>query len=126
MGLAKNLPPLSVTDRTWPPAPYRFLDDANQELKNIFYHWKVGAGGHGGEFLLGSWCASSPEGSSAAPIRPLHWQCKKYRDQLPPARRAQLQAKLCASELFKDKKTLYPKRCQGGGWGCRAAQGSSG
>lgn len=44
MGLAKNLPPLSVTDRTWPPAPYRFLDDANQELKNIFYHWKVGAG----------------------------------------------------------------------------------
>lgn len=48
VGLAKNLPPLSVTDRTWPPAPYRFLDDANQELKNIFYHWKVGAGGHGG------------------------------------------------------------------------------
>ncbi|NXB64136.1 MYO1A protein, partial [Struthidea cinerea] len=78
VGLAKNLPPLSVTDRTWPPAPYRFLDDANQELKNIFYHWK----------------------------------CKKYRDQLPPARRAQLQAKLCASELFKDKKTLYPKSLQ--------------
>ncbi|NXD00283.1 MYO1A protein, partial [Certhia familiaris] len=78
VGLAKNLPPLSVTDRTWPPAPYRFLDDTNQELKNIFYHWK----------------------------------CKKYRDQLPPSRRAQLQAKLCASELFKDKKTLYPKSLQ--------------
>ncbi|XP_015471122.1 unconventional myosin-Ia isoform X4 [Parus major] len=78
VGLAKNLPPLSVMDRTWPPAPYRFLDDANQELKNIFYHWK----------------------------------CKKYRDQLPPSRRAQLQAKLCASELFKDKKTLYPKSLQ--------------
>lgn len=78
VGLAKNLPPLSVMDRTWPPAPYKFLDDANQELKNIFYHWK----------------------------------CKKYRDQLPPARRAQLQAKLCASELFKDKKTLYPKSLQ--------------
>ncbi|NWW22539.1 MYO1A protein, partial [Falcunculus frontatus] len=78
VGLAKNLPPLSVTDRTWPPAPYRFLDDTNQELKNIFYHWK----------------------------------CKKYRDQLPPARRNQLQAKLCASELFKDKKTLYPKSLQ--------------
>ncbi|NWY21407.1 MYO1A protein, partial [Aphelocoma coerulescens] len=78
VGLAKNLPPLSVTDRTWPPAPYRFLDNTNQELKNIFYHWK----------------------------------CKKYRDQLPPARRAQLQAKLCASELFKDKKTLYPKSLQ--------------
>ncbi|XP_053860693.1 unconventional myosin-Ia isoform X1 [Vidua macroura] len=78
VGLAKNLPPLSVTDRTWPPAPYRFLDDANQELKNIFYHWK----------------------------------CKKYRDQLPASRRAQLQARLCASELFKDKKTLYPKSLQ--------------
>ncbi|NXS36271.1 MYO1A protein, partial [Pomatostomus ruficeps] len=78
VGLAKNLPPLSVMDRTWPPAPYRFLDDTNQELKNIFYHWK----------------------------------CKKYRDELPPSRRAQLQAKLCASELFKDKKTLYPKSLQ--------------
>ncbi|NWY48130.1 MYO1A protein, partial [Sylvia atricapilla] len=75
VGLAKNLPPLSVMDRTWPPAPYRFLNDTNQELKNIFYHWK----------------------------------CKKYRDQLPASRRTQLQAKLCASELFKDKKTLYPK-----------------
>ncbi|NXH41631.1 MYO1A protein, partial [Dicaeum eximium] len=78
VGLAKNLPPLSVTDRTWPPAPYRFLGDANQELKNIFYRWK----------------------------------CKKYREQLAPSRRAQLQAKLCASELFKDKKTLYPKSVQ--------------
>ncbi|NXK69850.1 MYO1A protein, partial [Sylvietta virens] len=78
VGLAKNLPPLSVMDRTWPPAPYRFLDDANQELKNIFYRWK----------------------------------CKKYRDQLPPPRRAQLQAKLRASELFKDKKSLYPKSLQ--------------
>lgn len=44
MELAKNLPPLSVTDRTWPPAPYRFLANTNQELKNIFYHWKVGTG----------------------------------------------------------------------------------
>ncbi|XP_058678073.1 unconventional myosin-Ia isoform X1 [Ammospiza caudacuta] len=78
VGLAKNLPPLSVTDRTWPPAPYRFLDNTNQELKNIFYHWK----------------------------------CKKYRDQLSASRRAQLQARLCASELFKDKKTLYPKSLQ--------------
>ncbi|XP_041328621.1 unconventional myosin-Ia [Pyrgilauda ruficollis] len=78
VGLAKNLPPLSVMDRTWPPAPYRFLDNTNQELKNIFYHWK----------------------------------CKKYRDQLPASRRAQLQARLCASELFKDKKTLYPKSLQ--------------
>ncbi|NXS61799.1 MYO1A protein, partial [Brachypteracias leptosomus] len=70
VGLERNLPPLSVMDRTWPPAPYKFLSDVNQELRSIFYHWK----------------------------------CKKYRDQLPPQRRALLQAKLCASELFKDKK----------------------
>lgn len=57
---------------------------------------------------------------------PLPRQCKKYRDQLPPSRRVQLQAKLCASELFKDKKTLYHKRCQGRGLGCRGAQSSSG
>uniref|UniRef100_A0A8C3BSN1 Unconventional myosin-Ia n=1 Tax=Cairina moschata TaxID=8855 RepID=A0A8C3BSN1_CAIMO len=78
MGLQKNLPPMSVQDRTWPPAPYKFLAGANQELKNIFYHWK----------------------------------CKKYRDQLTPQRKALLQAKLCASELFKDKKTLYSKSLQ--------------
>ncbi|NXA10271.1 MYO1A protein, partial [Sapayoa aenigma] len=78
VGLGKNLPPLSVMDRTWPPAPYKFLDGANQELKNIFYRWK----------------------------------CKKYRDQLPPSRQTLLQAKLCASELFKDKKTLYSKSLQ--------------
>ncbi|NXN31376.1 MYO1A protein, partial [Nycticryphes semicollaris] len=38
--LSRNLPPLSVTDRTWPPAPYKFLADANQELRSIFYRWK--------------------------------------------------------------------------------------
>lgn len=59
LGLAKNLPPLSVTDRTWPQAPYRFLDKTNQELKNIFYHWKVGAGGDG-------------ENSSWDPVAPAH------------------------------------------------------
>ncbi|NXW85931.1 MYO1A protein, partial [Alopecoenas beccarii] len=75
VGLARNLPPLAVLDRTWPPAPYKFLADANQELRSIFYRWK----------------------------------CKKYQEQLPPQRRALLQAKLCASELFKDKKSLYPK-----------------
>uniref|UniRef100_A0A8C0UDC7 Unconventional myosin-Ia n=1 Tax=Cyanistes caeruleus TaxID=156563 RepID=A0A8C0UDC7_CYACU len=73
--------------------------------------------------LSGSWCTSSPERSLAAPNRPLPRQCKKYRDQLSPSRRTQLQAKLCASELFKDKKTLYPKRCRGRGLG---VQGSSG
>ncbi|XP_072703649.1 unconventional myosin-Ia isoform X2 [Ciconia boyciana] len=78
VGLGRNLPPLLVTDRTWPPAPYKFLADANQELRSIFYRWK----------------------------------CKKYREQLTPQRRALLQAKLCASELFKDKKTLYSKSLQ--------------
>ncbi|NXR07802.1 MYO1A protein, partial [Semnornis frantzii] len=78
VGLGKNLPPLSVLDRTWPPAPYKFLADANQELRSIFYRWK----------------------------------CKKYLEQLSPQRQALLQAKLCASELFKDKKSLYSKSLQ--------------
>ncbi|NXG88200.1 MYO1A protein, partial [Stercorarius parasiticus] len=78
VGLARNLPPLSVLDRTWPPAPYKFLADANQKLRSIFYRWK----------------------------------CKKYREQLTPQRRALLQAKLHASELFKDKKALYSKSLQ--------------
>ncbi|XP_074021093.1 unconventional myosin-Ia isoform X2 [Numenius arquata] len=78
VGLARNLPPLSVMDRTWPPAPYKFLADANQELRSIFYRWK----------------------------------CKKYREQLTPQRRALLQTKLHASELFKDKKALYSKSLQ--------------
>ncbi|NWH67957.1 MYO1A protein, partial [Geococcyx californianus] len=73
--LGRNLPPLSVLDQTWPPAPYKFLDDANRELRSIFCRWK----------------------------------CKKYREQLTPQRRVLLQAKLCASELFRDKKALYPK-----------------
>uniref|UniRef100_A0A8C4VI24 Unconventional myosin-Ia n=1 Tax=Gopherus evgoodei TaxID=1825980 RepID=A0A8C4VI24_9SAUR len=73
LGLRSNLPPLVVTDRSWPAAPYKFLANTNEELKKIFYAWK----------------------------------CKKYRDRLTPQRKALLQDKLCASELFKDKKTLY-------------------
>ncbi|XP_060108849.1 unconventional myosin-Ia-like isoform X2 [Heteronotia binoei] len=73
--LKNNLPSMTVTDHAWPPAPYRFLTDANQELKKIFHHWR----------------------------------CKKYRDQLPPQRKAALQDKLCASELFRGKKSLYAK-----------------
>lgn len=55
-------------------------------------------------------------------------QCKKYLEQLSPQRRALLQAKLCASELFKDKKSLYSKRCQalGGWWGWRGSGGMQG
>lgn len=75
LALKNNLPSMTVTDHTWPPAPYKFLTDANQELKKIFHHWR----------------------------------CKKYRDQLPPQRKAALQDKLCASELFRDKKSLYAK-----------------
>ncbi|XP_074835669.1 unconventional myosin-Ia isoform X2 [Carettochelys insculpta] len=71
--LQKNLPPMVVTDRSWPAAPYKFLANTNEELKKIFYLWK----------------------------------CKKYRERLMPERKALLQDKLCASELFKDKKTLY-------------------
>ncbi|XP_042688493.1 LOW QUALITY PROTEIN: unconventional myosin-Ia [Centrocercus urophasianus] len=78
IGLRNNLPPMAVLDQTWPPAPYKFLSDANQELKGIFYRWK----------------------------------CKKYREQLSPQQRAVLQAKLCASELFKDKKALYAHSLQ--------------
>ncbi|KAF1523987.1 Unconventional myosin-Ia, partial [Eudyptes sclateri] len=40
VGLRRNLPPLSVMDRTWPPTPYKFLAAANQELRSIFYRWK--------------------------------------------------------------------------------------
>ncbi|KAM6294371.1 unconventional myosin-Ia [Aegotheles albertisi] len=78
LGLQKNLPSMSVMDQTWPPAPYKFLTNVNQELRSIFYRWK----------------------------------CKKYREQLTPQRRALLQTKLCASELFKDKKMLYSKSLQ--------------
>ncbi|XP_063149940.1 unconventional myosin-Ia-like isoform X2 [Candoia aspera] len=75
LGLKNNLPSMSVINHTWPPAPYKFLTNANQELKKIFHHWR----------------------------------CKKYRDQLPPKNKEALQDKLCASELFKGKKSLYPK-----------------
>ncbi|XP_053153557.1 unconventional myosin-Ia-like [Hemicordylus capensis] len=75
LGLKDNLPPMTVTDHSWPPAPYKLFTDANQELKKIFHHWR----------------------------------CKKYRDQLPPQRRALLQDKLSASEIFRGKKSLYLK-----------------
>uniref|UniRef100_A0A8C3HK04 Unconventional myosin-Ia n=1 Tax=Chrysemys picta bellii TaxID=8478 RepID=A0A8C3HK04_CHRPI len=41
LGLRNNLPPLVVTDRSWPAAPYKFLANTNEELKKIFYPWKV-------------------------------------------------------------------------------------
>ncbi|XP_037095723.1 unconventional myosin-Ib isoform X7 [Syngnathus acus] len=36
------------------------------------------------------------------------WRCKKYRSQFSQERKAVYQEKLEASELFKDKKSLYP------------------
>lgn len=36
------------------------------------------------------------------------WRCKKYRDSITPEKRNILREKLQASEVFKDKKTLYP------------------
>uniref|UniRef100_A0A2D4M4M7 Unconventional myosin-Ia n=1 Tax=Micrurus spixii TaxID=129469 RepID=A0A2D4M4M7_9SAUR len=75
LGLKDNLPSMSVINHNWPPARYKFLTNANQELKKIFHHWR----------------------------------CKKYREHLPPKDKEALQDKLCASELFKGKKSLYPK-----------------
>ncbi|XP_013922287.1 PREDICTED: unconventional myosin-Ia-like isoform X2 [Thamnophis sirtalis] len=75
LGLKDNLPSMSVINHNWPPAPYKFLTNTNQELKKIFHHWR----------------------------------CKKYREQLSPKDKEALQNKLCASELFKGKKSLYPR-----------------
>ncbi|XP_023682417.2 unconventional myosin-Ib-like [Paramormyrops kingsleyae] len=36
------------------------------------------------------------------------WKCKKYRDQFTEQRKAIYEEKLAASEIFKDKKALYP------------------
>ncbi|KAM5180900.1 unconventional myosin-Ia [Mantella aurantiaca] len=36
------------------------------------------------------------------------WKCKKFRQGLTPQRKAILEAKLCASELFRGKKKSYP------------------
>lgn len=37
-------------------------------------------------------------------------QCKKYRSQFSEEKKAVYEEKLEASELFKDKKALYPSR----------------
>ncbi|KAI4586622.1 hypothetical protein MJG53_004409 [Ovis ammon polii x Ovis aries] len=37
------------------------------------------------------------------------WKCKKFRDQLSPKQVEVLREKLCASELFKGKKSSYPQ-----------------
>lgn len=60
IGLRNNLPPMAVLDRTWPPAPYKFLSDANQELKGIFYLWKVGEGIYGSPQQRGFGGTASP------------------------------------------------------------------
>lgn len=40
------------------------------------------------------------------------FQCKKYRSQFTEEKKAIYEEKLEASEIFKDKKTLYPSRYQ--------------
>ncbi|XP_006859522.1 PREDICTED: unconventional myosin-Ia [Chrysochloris asiatica] len=37
------------------------------------------------------------------------WKCKKFLDKLSPVQVEALKEKLCASELFKDKKASYPQ-----------------
>ncbi|XP_068184697.1 unconventional myosin-Ib isoform X2 [Antennarius striatus] len=37
-----------------------------------------------------------------------HWRCKKYRNQFTEERKTVYEEKLEASEIFKDKKALYP------------------
>lgn len=37
-------------------------------------------------------------------------QCKKYRSQFTEEKKAVYEEKLEASEIFKDKKALYPSR----------------
>ena len=45
-------------------------------------------------------------------------QCKKYRGQFTEEKKAVYEEKLEASEIFKDKKALYPSRSadKGGLW----------
>ncbi|GAB5573950.1 unconventional myosin-Ia isoform X3 [Prionailurus iriomotensis] len=40
LGLRNNLPSTNILDRTWPAAPYRCFNTANQELQQLFYRWK--------------------------------------------------------------------------------------
>ncbi|XP_027451585.1 unconventional myosin-Ia isoform X1 [Zalophus californianus] len=40
LGLKNSLPSTNILDKTWPAAPYRCFHTANQELRQLFYHWK--------------------------------------------------------------------------------------
>ncbi|CAH6778561.1 unconventional myosin-Ia [Phodopus roborovskii] len=40
LDLKKNLPSTKVLDNTWPAAPYKCFNSANQELQRLFYQWK--------------------------------------------------------------------------------------
>lgn len=40
----------------------------------------------------------------------LNYQCKKYRGQFTEEKKSVYEEKLEASEIFKDKKALYPSR----------------
>ncbi|XP_005397396.1 PREDICTED: unconventional myosin-Ia isoform X2 [Chinchilla lanigera] len=40
LGLKDNLPSANVLDRSWPAAPYKCFDRANQELQQLYHQWK--------------------------------------------------------------------------------------
>ncbi|MBZ3882865.1 Unconventional myosin-Ia [Sciurus carolinensis] len=40
LGLKNNLPSTDVLDNTWPAAPYKCFNRANQELHQLFHQWK--------------------------------------------------------------------------------------
>ncbi|XP_006897666.1 PREDICTED: unconventional myosin-Ia [Elephantulus edwardii] len=40
LGLKNTLPSHKVLDKTWPTAPYKYFNTANQELRQLFHQWK--------------------------------------------------------------------------------------
>ncbi|XP_048343475.1 unconventional myosin-Ia-like [Sphaerodactylus townsendi] len=83
LALKNNLPSMTVTDHTWPAAPYKFLTNANQELKKIFHHWRF-----------------------------LHRKVRTPKADFCRLRPGSIKFSAKASELFRDKKSLYTKSLQ--------------
>ncbi|KAB0400479.1 hypothetical protein E2I00_000630, partial [Balaenoptera physalus] len=94
--MKNKVPSLSPIDKNWPSRPYLFLDSTHKELKRIFHLWRLK------KYLL-----------EVEVIKFEHLHCKKYRDQFTDQQKLIYEEKLEASELFKDKKALYPSRYYG-------------